>query len=107
MMLRAHYSSCHQIVCCHVMTQDMYVHIVVVVVHDFVGLAANYFLARVMVRSYFPQVFHNEAKVLVVLATFGAGPPVLLHKYYQVAQMMTFGGCRCIDWAAVVVVVDK
>ncbi len=70
-MLRAH-SSCHQIACGHVVVQASEAHIAIdaaaaaVVVHDFVGLVANYLPARVMARSCFQQTLRHHATNILV-----------------------------------------
>ncbi len=72
------------------------VDVAVVVVHDFVGLVANYLPARVMARSCFQQTLHHVTKVLVVLVVSGAA--VVLDNHYQLTQMML---CGCIENACV------
>ncbi len=73
------------------------VHIVMidVVVHDVVGLVANYLPARVMARSCFHQILHHVTKVLVVRRVSGAA--AVLNEHYQLTQMM----CGYIENACV------
>ncbi len=68
---------------------------VVVVVHDVVGLVANYLPARVMARSCFHQILHHVTKVLVVRGVSGAA--AVLNEHYQLTQVM----CGYIENACV------